>query len=134
MTNFVKLAEHKNPPQIYARAKELRQESTLSEQILWEALRKQRKQGGAKFRRQHPIAPYFVDFACLKARLVIEIDGDSHDIRVEEDKRRDEYLKEQGFTVMRFSNQDVRTNCDGVLETIMLRIADIMKDFDAPHP
>jgi very-short-patch-repair endonuclease len=75
---------------------------------------------GASFRRQAPIGPYIVDFVCHAARLVIEIDGGQHfDSKQEQrDARRDTFLTEKGFRVLRFNNHDVMTNRQGVLETI----------------
>jgi very-short-patch-repair endonuclease len=75
---------------------------------------------GASFRRQTPIGPYVVDFVCHAAKLVIEIDGGQHfESRKEQrDARRDAYLANKGFRVLRFNNHDVMTNRQGVLETI----------------
>ena len=75
---------------------------------------------GATFRRQTPIGPYIVDFVCHAAKLVIEIDGGQHfESRQEQrDTRRDAYLANKGFRVLRFNNHDVMTNREGVLETI----------------
>jgi len=75
---------------------------------------------GATFRRQTPIGPYIVDFVCHAAKLVIEIDGGQHfESRQEQrDARRDAYLANKGFRVLRFNNHDVMTNREGVLETI----------------
>jgi very-short-patch-repair endonuclease len=76
---------------------------TIPERLLWRALR-QRPQG-IKFRRQHPIGPYIADFCCLQARLVIEVDGFVHDTagRAERDARREKYIEENGFRVVRIS-------------------------------
>ena len=90
---------------------------TEPELILWSQLRR-RGLGGHKFRRQHPIGPYVVDFACLKAKLIVELDGGHHSEQREADRQRDANLKEQGFTVLRFWNDDVRSNLAGVLEQI----------------
>jgi len=74
----------------------------------------------AKFRRQHEIGSYIADFFCLDARLVIELDGSQHGEERERqaDERRTEYLENQGYRVLRFWNQEVLDNIDGVLETI----------------
>src|ERR1043166_7148920 len=95
------------------RARQLRRDSTLPEHVLWKILRGGRLKG-LKFRRQHPIVPYFVDFYCHDAKLGIELDGISHNGRAEEDRRREAFLKRQGLTVLRFSNDDVLQNLDGV--------------------
>jgi very-short-patch-repair endonuclease len=79
---------------------------------------------GVSFRRQTPIGPYVVDFVCHVAKLVIEIDGGQHfESRQEQrDARRDVYLADKGFRVLRFNNHDVMTNREGVLETIAAAI------------
>ena len=88
------------------RARQLRQESNPPEQIVWAILRN-RRIGGLKFRRQEQIGPYFVDFCCLEAKLVVEVDGASHRDKFDYDKRREEYLKQQGYRVVRITNADV---------------------------
>ena len=92
--------------------------TTKAERILWSIL-SDRKCGGRKFRRQHAIEPYIVDFYCAEAKLVVEIDGESHDGRQEYDRRRDEYLEKLGLRVMRITNGDVLENLDGVAEAIL---------------
>ncbi|MFG1361321.1 endonuclease domain-containing protein [Xanthobacter pseudotagetidis] len=101
------------------RARALRGNQTDAEQALWRALRGHRL-AGLSFRRQHPIGPFVVDFACAAARLVVEVDGGQHfDARGQErDARRDAFLAHRGFEVLRFSNLDVLNNPSGVLETI----------------
>lgn len=101
-----------------ARARQLRKMMTKAERILWSAL-SGRKCGGRKFRRQHPIEPYIVDFYCAEANLVVEIDGDSHEGRQDYDRRRDEFLEGLGLTILRVSNDDVLDNLDGVAEAIL---------------
>ncbi len=100
------------------RAKQLRENSTQPEKILWSALRG-RNIGGLKFRRQHPIEPFIVDFYCAEARLVIELDGESHNGREEYDQQRTKHLHEIGLTVFRISNDDVLSNLEGVAEAIL---------------
>jgi very-short-patch-repair endonuclease len=89
---------------------------TDAERALWRLLR-QRQIRGLRFRRQVPIDHYIVDFACLEARLVIEVDGGQH-FESEADKRRDAYLHSQGFRVLRLWNNDVLLNPDGVHRVI----------------
>lgn len=101
-----------------ARAKQLRKATTKAERILWSAL-SGRKCGGRKFRRQHPIEPYIVDFYCAEANLVVEIDGESHEGRLDDDRRRDEYLEKIGLRIMRVTNDEVLENLDGVAEVIL---------------
>jgi very-short-patch-repair endonuclease len=73
---------------------------------------------GHRFRRQVPIGHYIADFACLAARLIIEVDGGQHTVDVERDARRTAWLESQNFRVLRFWNNDVLGNSDGVLQTI----------------
>jgi very-short-patch-repair endonuclease len=114
-----RVARHKNETGDYRRAQRLRREASFAERTLWFALRMASKNTPFSFRRQHPIRPYVVDFACLKIRLVIELDGASHDNRQEQDAAREKYLAGLGYMVVRFSNQDVAENIDGVAATIM---------------
>ena len=86
--------------------------------MLWSRLRRQQLEGH-RFRRQAPIGPYIADFACFQARLLIEIDGPSHDDRVEYDRRRTAWLVRGGFRVLRFAADDVLSRLDDVLETIL---------------
>jgi very-short-patch-repair endonuclease len=88
---------------------------------LWRLLR-QRQINGLRFRRQVPIDHYIVDFACLEARLVIEVDGGQH-FESETDKRRDACLHAQGFRVLRLWNNDVLSNPDGVHRVITENLA-----------
>jgi very-short-patch-repair endonuclease len=83
------------------RARELRREMSRTEWWLWYRLQR-RQLSGCKFRRQVPIGPYFADFACLEAKLVVEVDGDHHGDQLAYDARRDRWLGEKGFRVLRF--------------------------------
>jgi len=103
--------------QTKARVKQLRANPTEPERILWNALRG-RNLGGLKFRRQHPIEPYIVDFYCAEASLVVELDGQSHDDRKAYDAQRTTALGQCGLTVMRIANDDVLHNLSGVAEAI----------------
>ena len=85
--------------------------------MLWSVLRS-RNLGGLKFRRQHPIEPYIVDFYCAEARLVVELDGESHDGKEGYDARRSTHLKRLGLTVIRIHNDEVLTNIEGVASSI----------------
>lgn len=98
----------------------LRVEQTPLENVLWYHLRARRFQGW-KFRRQHPIGPYVVDFYCHERRLIVEVDGDSHgeEDRIGHDKRRSCFLLERGFRLIHFSNHDIRKRLDSVLITIL---------------
>jgi very-short-patch-repair endonuclease len=102
-----------------ARARELRKDMSGTERFVWSRLR--RKQlSGHKFRRQVPIGPYFADFVCLPARLVVEIDGPFHE--EESDARKTAYFEGQGFRVARFSVADVDASIDDVIEAIYLYV------------
>jgi len=108
----------KNREQI-AFARKLRQQQTEAEKALWIKLRK-RQLEGIKFRRQQAIGPYIVDFVSFEKKLVIEIDGGQHNeekIR-ERDEGRTMWLKENGYQVLRFWNNEVLKNVEGVLERI----------------
>ena len=90
---------------------------TKSERLLWDYLRN-RTFGGFKFVRQHPIGPYFADFVCRKAKLVVELDGQGHDQAIAYDERRDAFLEQRGYRVLRLSSSDMIRNPDGVLSQI----------------
>jgi very-short-patch-repair endonuclease len=96
------------------RARRLRRETTDAESVLWFALRE--KLAAARFRRQVPLGPYFADFASHGARLIIEVDGGQHS--PDRDAVRTEFLNGEGYRVLRFWNNDVLQNLDGVLVTI----------------
>jgi len=100
------------------RARRLRAEDTRAEAKLWGALC-DRRLGGWKWRRQVPIKPYIVDFLCLEAKLVVELDGGQHSDQVAYDERRTRHLETLGYRVLRFWNSAVLTNRDGVCITIL---------------
>jgi very-short-patch-repair endonuclease len=95
----------------------LRNQATDAERALWQRLRA-RQLLGARFRRQHPIGPYVADFACMDARLVIEVDGGQHADSAH-DRQRDAWLAAQGWRVLRFWDNDVLTNIEGVLAQVI---------------
>jgi very-short-patch-repair endonuclease len=100
-----------------ARARKLRRNRTEAELAVWARLR--RKQlNGIRFRQQVPVGPYIVDFLCLSHRLIVEIDGGQHATQILKDDRRARWLESQRFAVLRFWNNDVSGNLDGVIETI----------------
>jgi very-short-patch-repair endonuclease len=94
-----------------------RQHATAAEEKLWQALRG-RKVGGLKWRRQVPLLAYTVDFLCVSAKLIVEIDGAQHAVDAAYDRRRSEELERIGFAVMRFPNEEVVGDIDRVLERI----------------
>ena len=105
------------------RARSLRCASTEAEKLLWQKLCA-RQLGGAKFRRQAPIGPYIVDFVSFTHRLVVEIDGGQHNTAQgrQHDRERTVWLESQGFRVLRFWNNQVLSNIEGVLERILQEI------------
>ena len=107
---------------ILERARELRREMTPQERRLWRRLRGKQLYG-LRFRRQHPIAPFIVDFYCHEHKLVVEIDGHTHYQPKQQgyDRARTERLTQRGFRVVRFTNRDVDRSIDGVLEEIVRR-------------
>ena len=103
-----------------ARARKLRRNSTDAERKLWRALRT--KLPDFKWRRQMPVGPYFIDFACFAEKLVIEIDGGQHASATDYDRQRSAFLEAHGYRVIRFGNHDVLGNTGGVLEQISLSL------------
>ena len=102
------------------RARTLRANETSAEQKLWDALRN-RQLGGLKFARQVSIAPFFADFVCRNLKLIVEVDGATHGTPEElaRDEAREAFLKAKGYRVFRVLNDDVYTNLDGVLHTLL---------------
>ena len=103
------------------RSKELRKKQTPTETIIWNHLRN-RELKDFKFRRQHVIEPYIVEFVCFQLNLIIEIDGGQHMDAVDYDQKRDSFLKSKGFKILRYWNNDVYNNIEGVLEDIWLNL------------
>jgi len=110
------------------RARELRKNPTEAERKLWKHIRF-RQLGGHKFRRQHPVGPYIVDFVCLEKRLIVEVDGGQHCERVVYDAERRRWLEDQGFRVLRFWNNQVLTSVNVVKEVI----AEALNSGSNPH-
>jgi len=104
-------------PKLKERAKQLRNNSTLSEVLLWKQLRNKQMMG-YDFDRQKPIDSYIIDFFCDELKLAVEIDGDSHLDKIEEDKIRQQKLEQFGIKFLRFSDLDVKKNIQNVLHTI----------------
>jgi very-short-patch-repair endonuclease len=103
---------------IISAARRLRLTLTPAEQVLWQAL-KNRQLNGLKFRLQHPVESFVVDFYCPQHRLVIEVDGAVHDQQLGYDIARTERLNQLGYRVIRFRNQEVMSNLDYVLQQIV---------------
>ena len=103
--------------EITKHARQLRVRQTKAESLLWSVLRAKRL-SGLKFRRQHPIAPFIADFACVAERLIIELDGGYHDHQYEQDASRQSYLEGQGWRVLRYANEDVLEDIEAVAISI----------------
>lgn len=112
-------------------AKRLRNDIPPAEDRLWQELRRKQVHG-FHFRRQHPIGPYVVDFACVKQRLAIEADGYGHSEphEIARDKTRTEYIQGLGWRVTRFRNEDIYEDIDGVVEAIARYL---FKDLETTH-
>jgi very-short-patch-repair endonuclease len=106
-------------PEIHKRAKELRKNMTESEQVLWEHIRN-RKHRKLKFRRQHPIGTFIADFYCHEIKLVIEVDGEIHELpeNKEYDIGRNAEMEDMGIAVIRFTNDEVLNSMSSVLKRI----------------
>ena len=117
-----------DPTSATARARALRRTMTDTERWLWHRLR-DRRLGGNKFVRQMPVGQYFADFGHRGARLVIEIDGSQHADSPYDD-RRDRYLLDQGFRVLRFWNHEVSGDLTSVCETILAAVEDRLEPYD----
>lgn len=108
------------PSGTVTRARQLRRDRTEAEDRLWYALRE--RLPSYKWRFQTPFHPYYADFVCMKARLVIEVDGGQHDARKASDDRRTRHFEALGYRVLRFWNHDVLGNTDGVITEISLSL------------
>jgi len=119
--------------QTLSNAKALRSNQTEVEKRLWYHLRAHRFMG-LKFRRQKPMGRYIVDFVCVERRLIIELDGGQHAEQVRYDQQRDAWLCSQGYTVLRFWNNDVMQQLEGVLEQIRNALSPRPSDETTSHP
>lgn len=113
------------------KSRQLRKNMTSQERKLWSIIR-ERRFFGCRFRRQFPIGSYIVDFVCREKKIIIEIDGGQHNEKqnIEYDNKRTEFLKSEGFQVIRFWNNDVDSNMDGVYE----RLKEVFKIDDKITP
>jgi very-short-patch-repair endonuclease len=112
------------------RARRLRREQTEAERLIWLRLR-DRRLNGWKFKRQAPIDRYVADFCCADGKLIVELDGGQHSESTEADAKRTAVLESCGYLVLRFWNNDVLKNMDGVLEEIL---ATLPQAPSSPHP
>ncbi len=110
---------------IFGRAKNLRNKQTFAEILLWSRLRN--NQLGVRFRRQHPISNFVVDFFCHQCKLVIEVDGSVHQDKIVtmEDQTKEESLVAMGLNVLRFTNQSVINNIEEVLDQIRIKLLEL---------
>ncbi|PQO42393.1 endonuclease domain-containing protein [Blastopirellula marina] len=120
-----------DPPDKLQRRRDLRQRSTKAEHLLWSALRN-RNIADLKFRRQHSIGPWIGDFVCVEALLVIELDGGYHDLIQDEDQHRSAMIEQAGFRVLRFTNEEVLGNLEGVVISIRRFLG--LPEEEAPSP
>jgi very-short-patch-repair endonuclease len=105
---------------------------TVAERRIWQILRSQQMQG-YKFRRQVPIGRYIADFACHEARIIVEVDGGQHDRSSPQEAERSVFLQNEGYRVLRFWNNDVLANLDGVYEVIAGELGRITPTQTHPH-
>jgi very-short-patch-repair endonuclease len=118
-------------PDIFKKAKELRRYETEAEKRLWAKLCRN-QMSGLKFRRQHPINRFIVDFYCAKIKLVIEVDGSIHEIPENKvyDIGRSQILNDFGITVLRFSNNHIINDIENVLKTIEENVKQLIKEME----
>jgi very-short-patch-repair endonuclease len=116
----------------HARARALRQNMTEAERRVWQILRSH-QMNGHKFRRQVPIGCYIGDFVCHELRLIVEIDGGQHERSSSSETERSRFLQDEGYRVLRFWNNDVLENLDGVHETIAEELSRITPTQTLPH-
>lgn len=115
------MTDQKTDPRLLARAREMRGNPTPTERSLWLALRAKRF-ANHKFSRQVVIEPFIVDFAARKRKLIIEIDGHTHDLEDERERKRTRFLEALGYRIIRFTNTDVLGNLEGVLTAIEMTL------------
>jgi very-short-patch-repair endonuclease len=119
----------KKPTHLKSHARRLRRGQTDAERLLWRQLRS-RHLNGFKFRRQHPLGRFIVDFCCPERSLVVELDGGQHAEQAEKDARRTAYLNQIGYRVVRYWDHDVLSDPDAILEDIFRAL----KETPSPHP
>lgn len=118
-------------PRQTKRAQELRNNATEAERRLWAQLQ-HRRLGGFKFSRQMAVGPFVCDFLCRERGLVVELDGGQHADAAAQDERRTAFLKAKGLTVLRFWNNEIFQNMDGVLQLILAKLEELPSKFVRP--
>ncbi|OHA90416.1 MAG: hypothetical protein A3F53_01150 [Candidatus Zambryskibacteria bacterium RIFCSPHIGHO2_12_FULL_48_10] len=115
-----------NQRKFIERRRNLRESSTPEEEMLWQKLRNNKL--GCRFRRQHSMGGYILDFYCFKARLIVEIDGKSHEFQKEYDSNRDKFFKNLGYQTLRIKNYEITKNLNKVIgiikQTLSLRLGE----------
>ncbi|ODT07336.1 MAG: hypothetical protein ABS58_07555 [Mesorhizobium sp. SCN 65-20] len=115
------MTTRRRPVETNRRARALRQGDNMAEALIWDEL-KAKRLGGHKFVRQIPLGPYYADFVCRTAKLVVELDGSQH-MDSEYDRRRDEFMRGQGYSVLRFASTDAVKAKTSVCATILAALA-----------
>jgi very-short-patch-repair endonuclease len=105
----------------------LRSHQTIAERRLWQKLQAKRC-ANRRFRRQSRLGSYVVDFVCLSARLIVEVDGESHNHTIDRDHERSRWLESQDFRIVRFTNDDVRYRLEGVVRMIAAEVLGVTKE------
>jgi very-short-patch-repair endonuclease len=113
-------------------ARDMRREPTRAEETLWAALRRQQVDG-LRFRRQHPVGRFVLDFYCPSCKLVVEVDGDVHDEQTERDAARTAVLEAHGYRVLRFRNAQVIHELPWVVQTIAAVAAEVRNEHRQPR-
>src|SRR5512146_1507997 len=131
MEDYVPHHPAKLPEDIRAFAREMRSRMTDAEALLWMLLRN-RRIAGAKFRRQHPVGRYILDFYCVEKQLGIELDGGQHGETVGYDQRRDNWLQKQGIRILRFWYNQMLAETEAVMETIFQAVVENGSEQEAP--
>jgi very-short-patch-repair endonuclease len=133
MDDYIPHHAAKLPEDIRTYAREMRGRMTDAEALLWMLLRN-RRVAGAKFRRQHPVGRYILDFYCDEQKLGVELDGGQHGDAAEYDQQRDGWLRGQGIRMLRFWNNQMLAETEAVMEMIYRVIVENRSDMKAPLP
>lgn len=125
--------ETRIPPVAKQRSRALRGDSTLAERKLWKYLRDKQLDGN-RFRRQHPVGKFIVDVVCIERGLIVELDGGQHAEQAQCDAQRTAWLESQGFKVLRFWNNEVLNNIEGVVQKITSALGRTLLPPSQPSP